>query len=161
MARNAGPSQAGVEIGVAVATAAFGLIVIAGSLRVGIGWGTDGPRSGFFPFYVGLAIVGASIVNLVTSFGIERRQVFAEWSQLRQVVAVVIPTAIYVFAVPWIGLYVASALLIAGFMVWLGGYRPERAVLLAVAIMALTYLTFERWFLVPLPKGPLEDLLGL
>jgi hypothetical protein len=157
----AGPSQVSVEIGVAIATALLGAIVIIGSLRVGIGWGSDGPKSGFFPFYVGLAIVGASAINLVQSLGIDRRRMFAEWSQLRQVIKVVVPTAIYVVAIPWIGLYVASALLIGGFMIWLGGYRPQSAVPLAVGLMILTYLTFEQWFLVPLPKGPLEDLLGL
>ena len=161
MARQSGPSQAAIEIGVALATVLFGLIVIIGSLRVGIGWGANGPRSGFVPFYVGLAIVIASAVNLVQSFGIDRRRLFADWSQLRQVVAMVIPTAVYVAVVPWIGLYVASILLIAGFMVWLGGYRPLRAAAVAIVTVALTYLTFEWWFLVPLPKGPLEDLLGL
>ena len=161
MARQSGPSQVATEIGVALATALFGLIVIIGSLRVGVGWGADGPRSGSFPFYTGLAIVIASAVNLVQSFGIDRRRLFADWSQLRQVVAVVIPTAVYVAVVPWIGLYVASILLIAGFMVWLGGYHLLLAATVAIATVALTYLTFEWWFLVPLPKGPLEDLLGL
>ena len=141
-----------------LATALFGLIVIIGSLQVGVGWGADGPRSGFFPFYLGLAIVIASAVNLVQSFGIDRRRLFADWSQLRQVVAVVIPTAVYVAVVPWIGLYVASILLIAGFMVWLGGYHLLLCRHGRHRTVALTYLTFEWWFLVPLPKGPLEDL---
>jgi putative tricarboxylic transport membrane protein len=156
-----GPSQASVEVGVAIATALFGLIVIVGSVRIGTGWGTDGPRSGFFPFYVGLAIVAGSAINLVRSLRIERRQVFAEWSQLRQVVSIVIPTAIFVAVVPWIGLYVASLLLIAAFMVLLGGYRLGTAATIAATLIALTYMTFEWWFLLPLPKGPLEDLVGL
>ena len=65
-------------------------------------------------------------------------------------------------SMPWIGIYVASALLIAGFMRWLGRYRlaadrwRSRS-----ALPVLTYFTFEKWFLVPLPKGPLEDMLGL
>jgi hypothetical protein len=154
-------AQRPVEIGVAAAIAVFGLIVIAGSVRAGIGWGTDGPRSGFFPFYVGATIIAASVVNLFHGFGSDPRRMFAEWGQLLQVVSVVIPTAVYVLAVPWIGLYVASIVLIAGFMVWLGKYRFASAAAIAVTIMVLVYLTFERWFLVPLPKGPLEELLGL
>jgi putative tricarboxylic transport membrane protein len=156
-----GPSQASVEIGVAIASALFGVIVIAGSVRIGTGWGVDGPASGFFPFYIGVAISVGSAINLVHSLRIDRRQMFAEWGQLRQVVSVVIPTAIYVAVVPWIGLYVASLLLIAGFMVLLGGYRLHTAAASAATLIALTYVTFEWWFLVPLPKGLLEDLLGL
>ena len=72
-----------------------------------------------------------------------------------------VPTAIYVALVPYIGIYVASALLIAFFMLWFGRYSW----LLVVgdrdrACRSLTFLMFEIWFLVPLPKGPLENLLG-
>ena len=49
-----GPSHRVVEMGVAVAMVAFGAIVISGSLQVGIGWGAEGPKSGFFPFYLGV-----------------------------------------------------------------------------------------------------------
>ena len=45
----AGPSHRGVEIGVAVAMAILALIGIYGSIKVGIGWGAEGPRGGFLP----------------------------------------------------------------------------------------------------------------
>ena len=61
--RGAGPAQRPVEMGVAVAIAVFALVVIAGSVQVGIGWGAEGPKAGFFPFYVGLVILGSSIIN--------------------------------------------------------------------------------------------------
>jgi putative tricarboxylic transport membrane protein len=160
-ARGGGPSHRAVELGVAVFTAAFALIVIAGSLRAGVGWGAEGPRPGFFPFYVALVILGASIIN----FGavISRppdHQLFAEWGQLRQVMAMLVPTAIYVALVPWIGIYVASMLLIAVFMRWLGRYGWGRIAAIAVGVPFVTFLIFEKWFLVPLPKGPIEDYLG-
>ena len=60
-----GPSHRQVEIGVAIATGLFGLLVIFGSLQVGITWGVEGPHAGFFPFYIGLFIVVSSIVNLL------------------------------------------------------------------------------------------------
>ena len=63
--QGAGPTHRSVEIGVALATAAFAVIVIVGSLQAGIDWGAEGPKAGFFPFYVGLVILGCSIVNLV------------------------------------------------------------------------------------------------
>jgi hypothetical protein len=63
--------------------------------------------------------------------------------------------------IPWIGIYVSSMFLIAVFMMWLGSYRPLYAVALSAVIIVATYLVFETWFLVPLPKGPLEDFFGL
>jgi putative tricarboxylic transport membrane protein len=160
-AQGAGPAQRSVEVGVAIATALFGLIIIVGSLDVGIGWGAEGPKSGFFPFYLGVIIIAASAVNLVEAARKSGGKTFADWSQLRKVLAITIPTTIYVAVVPWTGIYVSSLLLIALFMMWLGSYRPLYAVALATIIMVAIYLTFERWFLVPLPKGPIEDLLGL
>src|SRR5262245_11679600 len=122
-ARRTGPSHRSVEIGVALVIAAFALIVIAGSVQAGIGWGAEGPKAGFFPFYVGLVILGSSIGNFVVAV-LQRadNRLFAEWGQLAQVMTMLVPTTIYVALVPWIGIYVASALLIAVFMRWFGAY---------------------------------------
>ena len=59
-----GPSHRSVEIGVAAATGLFGIIAMIGSYEVGIGWAIEGPRSGFFPFYIGVVVVISSLVNL-------------------------------------------------------------------------------------------------
>jgi hypothetical protein len=157
----AGPAQRSVEVGVTIATALFGLIVILGSMQVGIGWGAEGPQSGFFPFYLGVIIMVGSAVNLLEAARKSAEKTFADWSQLRQVLAITVPTAIYVTVIPWVGIYVSSFFLIGLFMVWLGNYRVWYAFTLSAAIMIATYLTFEKWFLVPLPKGPFEDFLGL
>jgi len=158
----AGPSQRAVEIGVALALALLAVIGIAGSLQAGIGWAAEGPRAGFFPFYISLIVLiscGINLMNAMREFS--GRELFAEWSQLRQVVSVVIPATIYVFAVPVLGMYVSSGLLIAAFMKWLGRYRWPAVLATGIAIPVVVFVLFERWFLVPLPKGPLEDWLGL
>ena len=118
-----GPSHRWVEIGVAVFLALLGLITIIGSLQVGIDWGLEGPKAGFFPFYLGVLIVIASIINFVQIMMTRSDVLFAEWSQLKQVLAVVVPTTVYVAFIPYIGIYAASVLLIAIFMKWLGRYR--------------------------------------
>lgn len=157
-----GPYHRHVEIGVAVATALFAILVMAGSLQVGINWGVEGPKAGFFPFYVGVAILGSSVVNLYkAATEIEATELFASWSQLRAVMSVVIPTLLYVALLPTIGIYLASFLLIAAFMKWLGRYPWGITLAIAIGVPLVTYLMFEKWFLVPLPKGPIEDLLGL
>jgi len=157
----AGPSHRSVEVGVAIAIVVLALIGIVGATRVGIGWGAEGPRAGFFPFYICLAIIIASAVNLTRIFMTANEgETFATWSQLRQVASVVVPTAIYVFIIPSIGIYVASMLLIGSFMMWFGKYRMAIAVPLAIGVPIFFFVTFEFWFLVPLPKGPLEHMLG-
>jgi putative tricarboxylic transport membrane protein len=156
-----GPAHRAVELGVAIAMIAFGALAIFGSLKVGIGWGDEGPKSGFFPFYLGVVIIAASVVNLVTAFAQDRDKVFADWSQLMQVLSVVIPTAIYVCAIPWIGMYASSLVLITVFMMWLGRYSVALSAAVSAGTVVAIYLMFEKWFLVPLPKGPIEDFLGL
>jgi hypothetical protein len=156
-----GPSHRNVEIGVAAVIALLALIGIYGSIKVGIGWADDGPRAGFFPFYVSLIVLISTVINVTSVFvTVNKGKLFADWLQLRQVVSVLIPTIVYVGLVPYIGIYVASALLIAFFMRWFGHYRWILAAAVAVAVPILTFLMFEIWFLVPLPKGPLESMLG-
>ncbi len=158
-----GPSQRGVEIGTAIFTLLTGVIILLGSLQAGIGWGFEGPQAGFFPFYISLFIVVASVVNLVQvgKINVIAGKQFATWEELRRVMSVVIPTTAYVFLVPTLGIYVSSMLLIAVFMAWLGGYGWKMTLPIAVGIPALAYMVFERWFMIPLPKGPIEYWLGL
>jgi hypothetical protein len=147
---------------VAAGLMAVALLVIADSLRVGIGWGDDGPRSGYFPFYIGLLLLAASGWTLVTQLVRWRRTdaVFAERAQLRMVLAVLWPMGVYVGLIFGLGIYVASLVLIGYFMRRYGryGFGPIGAV--SVGVPLVFFLIFERWFLVPLPKGPLERLLG-
>ena len=156
-----GPSQRSAEIGVAIALAVLAAIGIYGSLQVGIGWAAEGPQAGFFPFYVSLIVLLSCAINLINTLREPRTDaLFAQWSQLRQVFAVVIPTTFYVFLVPVLGIYVSSGLLIGVFMKWLGNYGWPLVISISLAIPVLTFLMFEQWFLVPLPKGPLENWLG-
>src|SRR6478736_7143323 len=119
----AGPTHKLVEAGTTLLIALFGVIVIFGSVKAGSNWGAEGPRAGFFPFYVGIFIVAASAINLRDALRDANGRLFAKWGQLRQVMSVVIPTAIYVGSMPFVGLYVASMVFIAWFMRWLGHYR--------------------------------------
>jgi hypothetical protein len=156
-----GPRYRTVEAAVAVGIAAFAGIIIYGSVKAGINWGVEGPRAGFFPFYIGLFILLASVVNLFSAvMDLPPEKLFAEWGQLLRVLSVVIPTAIFVALIPRIGIYISSMLLIALFMKWLGKYRWWIVAAVSITVPIATFLVFEKWFLVPLPKGPVEYLLG-
>ena len=142
------------------------LIVISDSLRVGTGWADDGPRAGYFPFYIGLLLLGASATIFITQLWRWRRSTedFAEHRQLRLVLAVLLPMVAFVAAIAGLGIYLASALLLAYFIQRYGEFARGRtaiAVAVALTVPLLFYVVFERWFLVPLPKGPLENWLGL
>jgi hypothetical protein len=85
---------------------------------------------------------------------------FATRAQLASVGRVLLPAVGLVVAMQWVGLYVASALYMALYMRWIGHHRWVTVVAVSVGITVATFLIFETWFLVPMPKGPLESWLG-
>jgi hypothetical protein len=156
--------QKSAEIAVAALFFLIGALVIYDSVRLGATWGENGPRPGYFPFYVGLIICISSVANIARALYLLRgasNKPFVAVGQLKLVLTVLLPTALYAFAVTWIGIYVSSVLFIAFFMIWLGRYPWWKAGAVSIGATVVFFLIFERWFLVPLPKGPLEALLGL
>ncbi len=149
-----------VEIGTAAFFGAVGAAAVFDAVRIGHGWGEDGPQSGTFPFWVGLILLAASLATLGGAVLNRSRAVFATREQLLSVARVLLPAALYVAAMHVLGLYVSSAALIAWFMVTLGGYRLVTSLIAAAATMVLVFVVFELWFLVSLPKGPIESALG-
>jgi putative tricarboxylic transport membrane protein len=150
------------EIVVAGVIFVFGAVVAFDSYRLGARWGDDGPQAGYFPFYVGLLICLSSVVTLVralrnTALAAES---FVERAQLKLIFTVLVPTVVYVGFIASLGFYVSSTLFIAYFMRRLGKYSWWMAVLVSVGVSVAFFLTFEIWFAVPLPKGPLETALG-
>jgi putative tricarboxylic transport membrane protein len=152
-----------VDLAVALALAAIGAVVVVDSLRVGVGWGVEGPGAGLFPFFVGLLLLAGALFTAARNHFAARRDhdVFVEAAGFRRVLAVLVPIVVYIAAVGWLGIYLASALLIAAFMRVFGRYGVLLCGGLGVAITVALFLTFEVWFQVPLPKGPLEAALGL
>jgi putative tricarboxylic transport membrane protein len=142
----------------------FGAIVIYDSVRLGFGWQeVHGPRPGYFPFYIGLLICISAVVNFVRAVLLapEKNKAFVQRGQLKLVLTVLIPTAIFAAAVTWIGIYASAVLFIAFFMRWLGKYPWWKAAATSLATAVVFYVVFEIWFKVPLPKGIVERLLGL
>jgi hypothetical protein len=150
------------DIVVALLLMGVAAIVISDSLRLGMGWQeNEGPRAGYFPFYIGVLLAGASAINLLRAVFDTKggAKTFTTKPALLQVLAVLIPLAIYVAAVAFIGIYVASMIYMALFMWHFGKYPIWRGALIGFAVSAVFFLMFEIWFLVPLPKGPLDEAL--
>lgn len=151
------------ELAVAGFTFALGAIVMYDNWRIGARWVEDGPQSGYFPFYVGLIICIASAVNFVRALLMskEKNGAFVEVGQLKLVLSVLVPSAVYVALVGFFGIYVPSIVYIGFFMRWLGKYAWWKAATVSICTSVFFYSVFEIWFQVPLPKGPIEALLGL
>ena len=152
-----------VEAVVAAVLLVVGIVVVVESRRLGAGWTSDGPGAGYFPFYIGLIIVISSLGILYQSLLGKKRntEIFVDSEQLRRVWSVLIPAALYVLAISLLGIYVASAIYIALFMIVLGKYSPIKAAIAALAINTVFFLMFEVWFKVPLFKGALDPLRAL
>ena len=149
-----------VEAVVAALVLAFGFLVLFGSRKLGSGWTSDGPGAGYFPFYIALILCLASAANFVKALRSRARgdAAFVDREQLVRVLSVLVPAIVYVLAVVFVGLYVASAIYIAVFMVVLGKYPAWKAALVGVLVSAAFFAMFEVWFKVPLYKGTLHPL---
>ncbi|HMO45103.1 MAG TPA: tripartite tricarboxylate transporter TctB family protein [Rubrivivax sp.] len=149
-----------VDAVVAVCIAALGGVVVFEARRLGAEWTSDGPGAGYFPFYIGLILLICGIGVLLQSLRARRSdtEVFVDSVQLKRVLSVLLPSALYVGAIMLIGIYVASAVFIALFMIVLGKYPVLRSVVVGVAVNALFFVMFEVWFKVPLYKGEWHPL---
>lgn len=155
-----GISLRAVELTVAGVLLALALLVIWDNHRIGSGWGGDGPEAGYFPLRVGAIVLVCALAVAWQAIRTPGRAVFASWQQVRQVAVILLPLTVYVALIGWLGIYVASALFIAGFMIAIGKAEWWRAALLGAGINVVLFWIFEIQFRVPLPKGPLEAALG-
>ena len=156
----------GADLITALVLMLLGGVVLADALRLGAGWGSDGPRSGFLPFWLALLLLAVSLGIFVQALRRRTTPAFVTREQLRPVLQVVLPMAAFVALIappglPWgLGLYVSGALYLAFYMRWVGRHDWRAVIVLAVLVPVVTFVVFERWFLVPMPKGPLEAWLG-
>lgn len=138
----------------------IGALVITDALRLGIGWGTDGPQSGFFPFWLAAIMIAASLLIVGQTIRRLPPRPFVTRKALVPVVKMLAPAVGAVVLIQVVGLYVASAFYMGFYMRWIGRHSWLAVLAVAVGVPVVTFLVFERWFLVPMPKGPLEAWLG-
>jgi hypothetical protein len=151
------------ELAVALLFAIVGAIVIVDSIRVGITWAADGPRAGYFPFYIGCLLAFTGVwVAAETLLRWKRLEgdTFVTPERLKPVFLMLLPTIAFVVLVGWLGIYVAAFIYVGAFMLWQGKYGWLPTLAVAAGLPLVLFAVFELWFLVPLPKGPVEHLLG-
>ena len=150
------------ELAVAGLIFFLGALVVYDSWRIGARWAEDGPQGGYFPFYIGLLLCISSFVTIIFAVQDRKsgRESFVSVPQLKLVMSMLVPTVVYVVLVSWLGIYVASTIFVAFFMIWLGRYSWLKTAAVSIGNSVVFFLLFEVWFKVPLPKGPLEAALG-
>lgn len=158
----AGTRIVSVDLVVAALIFFLGSLVVWGSYELGSSWDANGPQAGYFPFYIGMLTCISSAVVLVQCAMKLRteRAVFATHGQLKQVMVILVPSFLYVAGIQVIGLYVPSAIFIGFFMKFVGKYTWLRSVMVGGAVSVISFVLFEIWFKIPLPKGPVERLFG-
>lgn len=148
------------ELAVGLLVAAFALMAIVSNYLLGAGWAEDGPQAGYFPLRMGIAIFIASIVVIVQAVRKNDRSAFVERAQLKLVAIVLVPLTVHIASIQLVGMYVASTVFIALFMTLVGKFSWWKSAATGVGINLVLFWVFEIFFMVPLPKGPLERLLG-
>jgi putative tricarboxylic transport membrane protein len=151
-----------VDVVVSLLLLALALTLGYDNWRTGIAWDSTGPQAGYFPFYLSVILGGASLYGIVTTYlaRAEPSETFVTRAQLRRVMAVFVPTLLFCLAMQFLGLYVASFLLISGFMRIVGKIALWKSLLTAFVFTAIMFVTFDIAFDVIMPKGPLEAAFG-
>lgn len=157
-------SRRTVDVFVAVVLLGLALLVGFESVKLGHGWVEgSGPAAGFFPFGIAVLLGVASAFNIVGALrdkDPEADEDFVTLTGLTRIMFVLLPLAAYILAIEFLGIYVSSALFIGGFMIAFGRNGIIKSALVGSSVAVLLFFMFEKWFLVPLPKGPLEAMLG-
>lgn len=158
-----GLSRFAMEIGVALLTGACGAAVCYGSVEAGTGWTDMGPDAGYFPFYIGLLILFGSAANLIGAV-IKHRgtgEIFFEAARFRVVLSFLLPLVAFAAVSTFLGLYIGTALYIAGAMTFQGRYKWWIGLPAGITVSLLFFVIFEIGFKVPLLKGPVEAWFGI
>ncbi|TMG78101.1 MAG: tripartite tricarboxylate transporter TctB family protein [Betaproteobacteria bacterium] len=155
-------SSRAVDIATSLVLLALAALLAFDNWRTGMSWDATGPQAGYFPFYLSLILAGASVYGILKEFAARRNESepFVRREQLQRVLQVLAPTLAFCLLMQWLGLYVASFLLVAGFMVFVGRIAWWKSLLTALLFSVAMFATFEIAFDVLMPKGPIEALFG-
>jgi hypothetical protein len=157
-------SRRALEFATAVLTGSFGVAVLVQSLDNGIGWSSEGVDAGTFPFLTGIIIVAGSLYNLargvMPAASLASVPIAITSLELRRLAGLFVPAAIFVAAIPLLGMYVASAAYVFAVLAIPRHQSVPRSLAMAAATALALYVVFERMFQVSLPHGALAAAFG-
>lgn len=145
------------DIIVATFLMGIGVLVAFDSLRLGSGWGLEGPRPGFFPFLMSMLVVGGGILIIRQAItgksSVKGGKPFVQPGGLKPVFTVLFPALGMVIATEIVGLYIAAIIYLATYIRWVGKYRWSTVLLISIPIPLISYVVFDKIFLIPMPMG--------
>ena len=157
--RKSGIGRRSLELTFAGLLIGLSLLVLYDSISLGTGWGVDGPLGGYFPGRVGVVMLIGSLFVFWSGLKASN-EIIISYDQLKSVLKVLCPLLVYIALIEPLGIYIPSALLIIVQMIMFGSFKAWQIVLGGVLSSLILFIVFETQFQVPLPKGPLETLLG-
>lgn len=145
------------EIFIALLLLSIGILVIVDSVRLGFKWGTSGPESGFFPFYLGVGQVICSLlvlINVIKKYKQEKvgKRLMPEGA-LKPILWVLIPATVMIVITEFVGLHIAAAIYLAFYMRASEKVGWVTVILVSILVPVGLYIAFDKLFLVPLPQG--------
>ena len=150
-----------VDLVVSVLLLGLALLLGYDNWKTGMSWEASGPQAGYFPFYLCVILAGAALFGFFKeAFFVKESGAFVTRDQLWRVVQVFGPTFAFCLATQWLGIYVASFLLVAGFMRYIGKITWWKSLLTSFIFAMAMFITFDVAFDVIMPKGPLEAAFG-
>lgn len=161
------------EFGTAIGTAALGIAAVIGASELGFGWEESGPQPGYFPFWVGLILIAASLWNLGAALIHHRasslrdpahaavEEPFLAREHLDRIGRFLGLMLLFVIATLTLGIYVGGTAYIT-YSAWRQGkYRLPVALAIGAGFSVVQFVIFEMIFRIPLLKGPIEPLFGI
>ncbi len=161
-----------------------GILVIVG---LGVAWKStelpigilpkEGPGGGFLPFWLSLGISVAALGVFVQSFfggppaeGDEQagggqaagaESSFVSWEGFLDILRVAVPALIMVLLISTISIYIAAAGFVFYCLFYVGRHGLRVSLSVAVGVPIGVFFIFEKFLIVPLPKGFVEPLFYL
>ncbi len=135
----------------------FGVWFAAVALQNYTYWSAPGPGSGFFPFWLGLAMAALAALLLVRA--VREREPGPAWMPRGRgavrFLGVLGGSVVFVVLMPWLGMAVTTVLFLVGILRLLEGHSWAAAVAIAVATAVVNWAVFTWWLQVPFPPGVL------
>jgi putative tricarboxylic transport membrane protein len=139
------------------------VLLVPQALKLPVAWTSIGPGSGFFPFWLVVGVVFQTALILVRSLRVPvppgRAAPFLERESVRPLLIVFLPMVAVISMIRYLGLYFGGGLYLAGYMIFVGRQRWVTVLLVSVLLPVALFFIFERWFLLPMPKGTLLEYL--
>lgn len=130
------------------------MVVLVETIKLGPGWGRDGPQPGFFPFILAVVIGLGGLGTLVQGLrSADSRPFFEVRQEMVDLAQVGIPLALAIASIPFLGLYIMAVLYVGLFTAWYGRFRWYLSFPAGLVLAGTLYWGLERGFLISMPKS--------